>query len=173
MYQRAPPFVAMGRILARCCLKAPGLCVGGNFRLPGLYGMNGPWTRSAEFFSSVSDRTFEGGVDGGEGEPKRVLSCLSKPKEVVEFFAALLPTEGEDSFTEELEDNRKALQALRRIKGSSSQLVSCLLIFDVAGEYLWGFNSLEHLEDRLVTGHGIPNVQARYIAKEVENIKSK
>ena len=131
MYQRAPPFVAMGRILARCCLKAPPetrglLCVGGNFRLPGLYGMNGPWTRSAEFFSSVSDRTFEGGVDGGEGEPKRVLSCLSKPKEVVEFFAALLPTEGEDSFTEELEDNRKALQALRRIKGSSSQLVSCL-----------------------------------------------
>ena len=48
-----------------------------------------------------------------------------------------------------------------------------LLIFDVAGRYLLGFDSLEALEERLRTQHAIPDVQARYIAEEVENIKSK
>ena len=48
-----------------------------------------------------------------------------------------------------------------------------LLIFDVAGSFLWGFDSLKDLVDELETKHGIPNVQAREIAKQVENIKSK
>ena len=48
-----------------------------------------------------------------------------------------------------------------------------LLIFNVAGSFLWDFKSLEALKERLETKHAIPNVQARSIAKEVENIKSK